>query len=155
MTNKKTAIASVLTIIMIVSVLLANMVTVSAASWKTGCFDNGYTAKGYTTVTLNSTKKDGYIKIFTYSSNGKKTTADIHITLRDNRGKWLCEFDTKSGTKLRLARDHKAYRIYVAKKYYPYNSKKIFESTFKQGDQFINDGKCQMWAINTVSGCYI
>ena len=33
--------------------------------WKTGYFDSGYTAKGYTTVTLDNKSSNGYIYIYT------------------------------------------------------------------------------------------
>lgn len=116
--------------------------------WKTGYFDNGYTAKGYTTVRLNSGANNGKIKVFAYDKAGKRTNAAIHITLRDNNGNWICEFDTTSGTELKLGNDHSTYRVYVAKKQYP--------NTIKgQSDSFINDGKCVTWAINCTSSCYM
>ena len=68
----------------------------------------------------------------------------MHITLKDKKGRWICEFDTKSVTKLKLGNDHNTYRVHIAKK-------KI-KSIPKD---WINCGKCQYWAINTVSNCYI
>lgn len=143
-TNKRRILSFVAMLIIVMSVFASFAVTASAASWKTGNFDSGYTARGYTTVRLSNTKEAGYIKVYTYDVTGRKTNGEIHITLRDNRGRWICEFDTKSGTKLKLGNDHSVYRVYVAKK-------KI-NSTAKD---WINVGKCQMWAINTVSNCYI
>ena len=116
--------------------------------WKTGNFDSGYTAKGYTTVKLNTNKGDGYIYVYTYDSFGKKTSGQIHVTLRDGNGKWICEFDTSSGARLKLGSDHEVYRVYIAKKQYPNN-------VIGQGDDFINVGKCQSWGINCSSNCYI
>lgn len=143
-TNKRRILSFAAMLIIVMSIFASFAVTASAASWKTGNFDSGYTAKGYTTVRLSNTKKAGYIKVFTYDMTGRKTNGEIHITLRDNKGRWICEFDTTSGTKLKLGNDHSVYRVYVAKK-------KI-KSTTKD---WINVGKCQMRAINTVSNCYI
>ena len=131
--------------LIIISSLFASFsITASAASWQTGRFDAGYTAKGYTMVRLENTNKDAYIRIYTYDVLGFKTSGQIHVTLRDYRGNWICEFDTKSGTKLRLGNDHNVYRVYIAKKQ--------IKSTSKDWD---NVGKCQMWAINTCTNCYI
>lgn len=142
--NTRKAFAIIGAMIIIISVFSSFAVTVSAASWRTGYFDSGYVAKGYTTVKLSNLKKNAYIKIFTYSSAGWKTSGKIHVTLRDTRGKWICEFNTTSGTKLKLGKDHSAYRVYIAKQHLE-----------KPSDDFINCGKCQMWAINAVSNCYI
>ena len=142
--NKRRIFSFAAMLIIVFSLFASFAVTASAASWQTGRFDSGYTAKGYTTVRLSNTNKAGYIKIYTYDVLGKKTNAEIHVTLRDNKGKWICEFDTKSGTKLKLGNDHSLYRVYVAKK--------KLNSTAKD---WINVGKCSMWAINTVSNCYI
>lgn len=143
-TKKRRIISFVAMLILVVSVFSSFAVTASAASWRTGEFDAGYTAKGYTTVYLSNTKKAGYIKIYTYDMMGMKTSGEMHITLRDTRGRWICEFNTKSGTKLKLGNDHSAYRVYIAKK--------RIKSTPKD---WLNCGKCQYWAINTVSNCYI
>ena len=131
-------------VIILITLFASFGVTASAASWKTGNFDAGYTARGYTTVRLSNVKKNAYIKIFTYDKLGWKTNGQIHVTLRDNKGKWICEFDTSSGTKLKLGNDHSIYRVYVAKK--------RISSTTRDWE---NVGKCQMWAINTVSNCYV
>lgn len=131
--------------LIIITTLFASFeITASAASWKTGNFDTGYTARGYTTIRLSNIKKNAYIRIYTYDMMGWKTSGKIHVTLRDNKGRWICEFDTTSGTKLKLGNDHSLYRVYIAKQ--------RISSTAKDWD---NLGKCQMWAINTVSNCYI
>lgn len=116
--------------------------------WKTGYFDSGYTAKGYTTVTLDNKSSNGYIYIYTYDQFGNKTSGKVHITLRDSYGNWLREFDAKSGDKLKLGNDHDQYRVYIAKKSYP-------NTVIGNGDNFINVGKCHSWAINCKSNCYI
>ncbi len=120
----------------------------SANKWRTGNFDSGYTAKGYTTVTLNKNAGDGKIKIYTYDAMGYKTSGQIHVTLRDWKGNWICEFDCKSGDTLNLGANYGEYRVYVAKKKYP--------DTIKgNSDDFINVGKCQSWAIECTKNCYI
>lgn len=124
-------------------------ITVSSANkWRTGNFDSGYTAKGYTTVTLNKNAGDAYIKIYTYDDWGKKTSGQMHITLRDSGGNYVWEGDVASGTKLKLGDDHSGYRVYVAKKSYP-------NTVIGNGDNFINVGKCQSWAIECTKNCYI
>lgn len=125
------------------------MITVRGVNyWKNGNFDSGYTAKGYTTVKLNTNKGNGYIYIYTYDGFGKRSSGQIHVTLRDRNGNWICEFDTSSGAKLKLGSDHDVYRVYIAKKQYPNN-------IIGQGDDFINIGKCVSWAINANANCYI
>lgn len=120
----------------------------SKNTWKTGNFDVGYTAKGYTTISLNKNSGNAYIKIYTYDAMGYKSSGQVHITLRDWNGKWICEFDAKSGDSLKLGNDHSQYRVYIAKKQYP-------NTIIGNGDDFINVGKCQSWAINCTSNCYI
>lgn len=133
---------------LILSAFVMKPIEASADSWRTGCFDSGYTAQGYTTVHLSNPNKKAYIKIYTYDMWGNKSSGQMHITFRTTSGKWLCEFDTKSGRKLKLGNDNSAYRIYIAKKSYP--------DTIKgRGDNFINVGKCTYWGINCVSNCYI
>lgn len=118
------------------------------ATWKTGNFDNGYTAKGYTTVALNRNAGDGKVKIYTYDANGKKSKGEMHVILRDWNGKWLCEFDCKSGDSLDLGDNVQRYRIYIAKKRY---SDKFVD----QGKDFINIGNCVYWAIECTKNTYI
>lgn len=146
--SKKRLVSIVMALALLVGSFGISSTKVSAATWRTGRFDTGYVAKGYTTVRLSNTRKNAYIRIYTYDSCGKKTSGNIHVTLRTTSGKWICEFDTKSGTKLKLGNDHSAYRVYVAKKKYP--------NTIKgQGDDFINVGKCYYWGIQCVSNSYI
>ena len=120
----------------------------SANKWKTGNFDSGYTAKGYTTVTLNKNAGDAKIKVYTYDAMGLKTSGQIHVTLRDWKGNWICEFDCKSGDTLNLGDNYGEYRVYIAKKKYP-------DTIVGNGDDFINVGKCQSWAIECTKNCYI
>ena len=154
MTNTKTTIikrvlVAIVALMTAFTVWNATQIDAQAATWKTGCFDTGYTAKGYTTVRLSKNKKgklqSGKIKIYTYNSlTGWKTSGKIHVTLRDTNGRWICEFDTTSGATLKLGNDHAAYRVYIAKK-------KMKNSA----DDFINVGNCGYWAIQCTSNTYI
>ena len=72
----------------------------------------------------------------------------MHITLRDSGGNYVWEGDVASDTKLKLGDDHSGYRVYVAKKSYP-------NTVIGNGDNFINVGKCQSWAIECTKNCYI
>ncbi len=124
-------------------------ITVSnGEKWRTGNFDDGYVAKGYTTVTLNKNVGDGKIRIYTYDKLGKKTSGEVHITLRTWDGKWICEFDAKSGDTLDLGDDHSEYRVYIAKKKYP-------NDFWGSNSDFDNKGKCYSWAIECTSKTYI
>lgn len=120
----------------------------STKKWKTGNFDSGYTAKGYTTVRLNANSGNGKIKIYTYDQWGWKSSGEVHITLRDWSGKWICEFDAKSGNTLNLGNNYGQYRVYIAKKQYP-------DTVAGRSDNFSNVGKCQSWGIECTSNCYI
>lgn len=124
-------------------------ITVSNGNkWRTGKFDTGYVAKGYTTVHLNKSAGDGYIRIYTYDNLGFKTSGEIHVTLRDWSGKWICEFDTKSGARLKLGDDHSQYRVYIAKKKYS-------NDISGQSRNWNNIGKCVSWAVECTDKCYI
>lgn len=134
--------------IVLVIVLFASIATfsASAAQWKTGNFGSGYT-----TVKLDNPKKDGYIKIHTYNCikgnhsgqcfGAGETYAKLKVTFRDTKGKWICDFNTTSGTKLKLGKDHSAYRIYITCRQDLGSGAKNFE----------NKGKCTHWAIETTS----
>ena len=124
-------------------------ITVDPANkWKTGNFDSGYTAKGYTTVTLNKNAGDAYIKIYSYDDWGKKTSGQMHVVLRDYKGNYIWEGDISSGDKLRLGDDNSEYRVYISKKKYP-------DGIIGDGDDFINIGKCHSWAIECTKNCYV
>ncbi len=124
-------------------------ISVSAKNtWRTGNFDDGYTAKGYTTVTLNKNAGDAKIKIYTYDAMGYKSSGEMHITLRDWKGNWICEFDCKSGDTLNLGDNYGEYRVYVAKKQYP-------NTVAGNSENWINMGECQSFAINCTKNCYI
>ncbi|MGN1419701.1 MAG: Ig-like domain-containing protein, partial [Acutalibacteraceae bacterium] len=124
-------------------------ITVRAGEkWKTGKFDGGYIAKGYTTVKLNRNAGNAYIYIYTYDSLGYKSSGQIHVTLRDCSGNWICEFDAKSGDKLKLGDNYGEYRVYIAEKRYP-------DTVIGNADSFVNSGKCVSWAINCKTNCYI
>ena len=124
-------------------------ITVSQANkWKTGRFDSGYTAGNYTTVHLNTNVGSGKIRIYTYDMLGYGTDGKVHITLRDWKGNWICEFDAKSGDTLNLGDDYGEYRVYIAKKKYP-------NTLTGNADDFENCGKCCNWGIECISKCYV
>lgn len=121
--------------------------SVSAGAWRTGCFDSGNVARGYTTVTLTNKKQNGYIRIYTYNMNGTKTSGKMHIILRTTSGKWICEFNASSGDKLKLGNNYSAYRVYIARATYPYTA-------IGNSNDFINTGKCVYWGIDCTTNCY-
>ena len=117
-------------------------------TWKTGNFDQGYVAKGYTRVCLNKNRGTAYIKVFSYDMTGRKTSGKMHVTLRDYNGAWIWEGDVDSGSSLKLGADHSEYRVYVAKKQYP-------NTLIGNAQDFENVGKCVYWAINCTSNCFV
>ncbi len=102
----------------------------------------------YITVKLNAGRTTGKIKIYTFDVTGWKTSAKIHVTLRDGNGNWIWEGDTTSGSTLKLGNDHSIYRIYVRPASYP-------NTVIGNGDSFINEGKCHTWKVNCSSYSYI
>jgi len=149
----KKVLGVLLVIVTLFALGVVGNVHVLAAAWKTGNFDSGYTARGYTTVWLDKDSKGncktGKIKIYTYNSvTGWQTSGEVHVTLKTTSGAWICEFDSSSDSTLTLGSNYPAYRVYIAKKSYP--------NTVKgRGDDFVNVGKCGYWAINATSNCYM
>ena len=129
-------------LVMALIVVSANIQTVSAAEWRTGNLVDYNKNCGYTTVCLKNTKKDAYVKIYAYKSNGKenKDWGTLLVTLRTTSGKYICEFETRSGNKLRLGKDHSAYRIYI---------KRSFAETYNPKPK----NKAVYWGLKTHSNC--
>lgn len=137
--------AMLLSVILIVSVLSTVVPTsVLAAVWKTGNLVNYNQECGYTLVCFDNLKKDAYVKIYAYKSNGKeiKLKDTMHVIMRTTSGKWICEFDTKSGSKLRLGNDHTAYRIYI---------KRTFTETYNPKEK----NRAKYWGLKTYKNCRI
>lgn len=118
---------------------------------RTGRFSN---RKDYTTVELNAGISSGSITIETYDKLGLRTNTNIHVTLCDSNGKWICEFNTTSGTKLNLGNDHSQYRVYVAEGYYNTDGS-FWNAVINGGNNFINSGKSVTWKLTCKSNCYI
>lgn len=135
-------------LVLVVATLLAvTAFATSAASWRTGNF-GGYNS-GYTTVYLSNRNKDGYVRIHTYNCvknnhTGKcagsgETVAKLRVTFKTTANKWICQFNTTSKSKLKLGKDHSAYKINIAVR------------QDLGANNIINLGKCSHWAIETVS----
>ncbi len=149
--SNSTAIKKILSILLalisVVTMFTATHIDAQAATWRTGNFDTGYTAKGYTTIYLTSKKgklQNGKIKVYAYDKLGYKTNAKLHIVLRTTSGKWICEFNTTSGSTLKLGNDHYAYRVYIS-------PQKLSNSA----NDFLNMGKCVYWGIQCTSNTTI
>lgn len=152
---RKTVIRSISAMLVVLTIFMSSAMSASAASWKTGAFDSGYTAKGYTTVYLqkgtNGKNKDAKIKIYTYNAPlpqlSTKSYAKIHVVLRTTSGAWICEFDKYTGyygATLNLGGNYSAYRVYISK-----------ANMGNSGDNFVNSGSCTYWSINTTQNCYL
>ena len=147
-------ISGLLALIMSITVFTGTIISSQAAvAVKTGRF-----GKGYTTVYLNRDKKgrlqDAKIKVCSFDLSGKKTNAKLHITLRTTTGKWICEFDKTSGNKLKLGKDHSAYRVYISPKIEQSSKDSFFSAINNQSKDFINSGKCVYWSIDASSNCH-
>jgi len=145
----KRLLAVLLAVISVFTVFSATQLNASAATWRTGRFDDGYYARGYTTVYLTRNNKgklqNGKIKVYSYNSvTGWKTNGKLHIVLRTTGGKWICEFNTTSGSTLKLGNDHSAYRVYICA-----------QDLKSDAKNFINLGNCGYWAIECKSNTYI
>lgn len=107
-----------------------------------GSISNG----GYTTVRLNANRKAGYIKIHTKGLGTPWQISKVHVVLRDNKGNWICEFDTHSEVKLKLGNDHSEYRVYIMLPKYPDNPVGYVGSFINEFDK---------WKVECVSDCFI
>lgn len=128
-----------------------NSVSISVSSkklWVTGCF-----GPGYTTVYLNRGVQSGKIKLHTYDRSGKEHKADLHVTLRDLSGNWICEFDTQTGKNLNLGNNYSAYRVYIAFKDYG-KGKNLIDGILRDSKNWINSA-APYWGIQCVSNTYV
>jgi hypothetical protein len=141
----------------VVTVMTSFGITASAAS--TSSVKN--VGSGYVTVKISQSllNKKGLqyakVQLQALKSNGKADYDSwVHVTLRDNKGKWICEFNQHTGANsvvdLKLGDDHSVYRIYVTK--YEYRS-----GNWKTAaDDFIRLGKTPArWKINNPRDCSI
>ena len=115
---------------------------------KTGKFNNG--CIDGVTVKLNKNAGNGYIYINSYNDVlfKYKTTCQIHVLLRDGNGRYITEFDTQTGKKLKLGNDHDSYQIYVSPKKYP-------NTWIGNADNWNNIGGLVSYEIKCDSNCYI
>ena len=94
---------------MIAVLVFGISIPVVAASWRTGCFPSNGKNTSAITVSLTNKNKDAYIKIHTYTAKNraealksnpatKERSCSVHVTMRDNNGKWIWEGDISSGS---------------------------------------------------------
>jgi len=137
-------------ITMVITIILSLFtVTASAATdWlKVG-------SENYYTVTLNdsvySSYKTQYAKVKLESRNSISrhvSKARVHVKVTDKNGRWLSEFDTTSGSYLKLYNDNKTYRVYVS--YY-----KSKGGIIESGNAFTDNGNDE-WRLTSASKCSI
>ena len=117
---KNKSFIKVMSLVLVVVTLFSIIsVSASAATWRKGNIPANNRDTGYTTVWLDSTKKDAKIKIHTYYINpltnkSKEGNSRLYVTMRDIHGRWIWggNIDTGSnGKTMNLGRDHSAYRI--------------------------------------------
>ena len=97
------------------------MTSAFAATWRTGRVPgNGNTSA--ITVRLTNQKKNAYVKIHGYSKKNKEKSYRFHVTMRDQKGRWIWEGDIKTGSggkKLKLGNDHAVYKLYLRHEFAP------------------------------------
>lgn len=121
MAKSKVFIKIMSLVLVLVTVFSIMTISASAATWRTGNIPANNRDTGYTTVRLDSTKKDAKIKIHTYYINpltrkSKEGNSRLYVTMRDTNGRWIWggNIDTgSSGKTLTLGKGHSAYRIYL------------------------------------------
>ena len=79
-------------VLVIVTMFSITAVSASAATWRMGNIPSNNRDTGYTTVRLDSTKKDAKIKIHTYCINpltrkSKEGNSRLYVTMRDTSGR--------------------------------------------------------------------
>ena len=139
-----------ISIVMVITIILSLFtVTASAATdWlKVGSSD-------YYSVTLNnsvySSSKSQYAKVKLESRNSISrytSKAKVHVKITDQNGKWLSEYDTTTGSYLKLYNNNKGYRIYVS--YY-----KSSGGWINDANAFIENGNDE-WRLTSASKCSI
>ena len=147
--KKLTKLLAVL--LVITCTISAFSINASAAKWRTGNIPANYKNSGYTTVRLDSTKKDAKIKIHAYHTfirggKGYEGNSRLYVTMRDTSGRWIwgSEINTGgNGKTLKLGRDHSAYRIYIREVKLP--GIKYFENYWYP----------DYWAIECTKNCHI
>ena len=126
-TRKKKWRSNIIAFLMIALLVFGISIPVVAASWRTGCFPSNGKNTSAITVSLTNKNKDAYIKIHTYTAKNraealksnpatKERSCSVHVTMRDNNGKWIWEGDISSGSwgkKMKLGKDHKVYKLYL------------------------------------------
>ncbi|MCQ2484013.1 MAG: hypothetical protein MJ168_01620 [Clostridia bacterium] len=141
-------LVSLLLCIATVLSLCSSLVVFSSAKTavKTGRFN------GSVVVYLNKDSKGKYqnakVKICSFSATNIKNNATIHIKLYDLKNKYICEFDTTSGSKINLGNDHSGYKIVMSAK------QKSGNSISTQSWNWTNLGKCYYWSVDATSNCH-
>lgn len=154
MKKNKVLLRLVSLVLVAVTLMSFAAISASAAKWRTGNVPSNNRNTGYTTVRLESTKKDAKIKIHAYHTlfnNGKgyEGNSRFYVTMRDTRGRWIWggNVDTGSwGKTLTLGRDHSAYRIYLREVQCPGIWYFRTFNTYHYPDY---------WAIECTKNCYI
>lgn len=153
---KKKIFTFILTLAMILSILPASTLDVSAATSAKTSSSSYCTVKISQSLLNKRGKQYAKVKIKTYDMLGwYNTGAKVRITLRDgNTNRYICSYVAKGGNTLKLGDDHRSYRIYVDYYDEPVTGG-IFARTFKAGNNFTNTGSCHKWKISNPSNCTI
>ena len=130
----------------------SDSVTITVLNRTTKSQKQDISYKGYTTIRLNKNRDAGYFKIKTWWNTGVVGNVDlgtdskIHVLLRDNKGKYICEFDATTNEKLKLGNDHSEYRVYISLPAYPDNPVGNTESFLREFNK---------WQIECTSYCHL
>ncbi len=156
MTKRKTGIKKSLSIVMMLIMLMSAFTFFSVPS--SAQTSGSVNSSAYCTVRISSKllnkrgKQYAKVKVNTSSLFGRKTSAKIRITLRDNRGRYITSWVTQSGTTIKLGDDHPVYRIYVESYDAP---AKGFWGFITSADNFLNAGAAANWSVTSPKDCTI
>lgn len=147
---KKRIVTVMMTFAMLLTMVPATTLTASAVTTaRVG-------ASSYCTVNISNTllNKKGTqyatVKLKTYDMTGWfNTGAKVRVTLKDEKGRYICSWTAKGGDTLKLGDDHRTYRIYVD--YYSNPGGNFIT----QGNNFINTGSSYKWKISNAKNCSI
>ena len=103
------------------------------------------TAKKGGKATITVTTKDGYSDSVSFTVLNRITKTQKQV-LRDNKGKYICEFDATTNEKLKLGNDHSEYRVYIGLPKYPDNPVGNTESFLREFNK---------WQIECTSYCHL
>lgn len=130
----------------LVIVLLGSIVSpVSAASYKTGNFNDGYEWSGWTAVYSSNTGKACKIRIRAYDMTGRRTSGHFDVQVSFD-GRSITQKDDKTNFNWNMSKGYRVYYVRIRK--HNFGSGWINDAR-----NFENEGKCVYWSIEGINNC--